>query len=129
MVIKFKIPTTLLIALFTCFCFKAFTLNSNITPTLAPQEAKVIGGFSAPIFFNKYDEKRIEKISTTPNVKLIRISYPLQLKALALKIRNKLTSTMPTVTIDFKEVNLKDTETLKYRHDVVAVVLYFRYPS
>ena len=98
------------------------------TPNLPQEESKpvqIIGGLSAPIYFQKYDQKMIDDIANVKTAKKIVISYPTNLKALALQIEDGIAAQSQT-SIQLYEVNLQDTATVKYRHNVVIVALDFR---
>lgn len=99
----------------------ATTQNSSSVNASAP----IIGGFGAPQFFTKYDKSAINKIASNPNAKTIKISYPPQLKSLAKRI-DRTIKAKSSAKITMEEVNLQDTATVKYRHDAVVVVLYFK---
>jgi hypothetical protein len=86
----------------------------------------LIGGFSAPEFFTKYDKQRVLAIAHNKAAKTIMITYPNStLKPLALKIKKAIEhNSMAKVSL--KQADIPDTPTTKYRHDAVIVVLYFR---
>ena len=99
-----------------------------IIPSIPQEESKsvqIIGGLSAPIYFQTYDQKMIDNIASVKTAKKIVISYPTALKALAIQIRDGITA-QSQVPVQLYEVNLQDTATVKYRHDVVIVALDFR---
>ena len=84
----------------------------------------MLGGCGAPQFFTTYDQLSVTKISQLQNIGHIDISYPPQLKLLAFKIKDHLNKTFST-RISLHQVDLKDTASTKYRHDVVVVVVCF----
>jgi len=116
---KLCIPLLLFIVMPSIFGLASATSTNVIL------QPKLLGGFSAPEFFTSYDEQRVNIIAANKTAKVIQISYPLALKQLAQKIAMGIMA-QSTVKVELKEVDLKDTSTLKYRHDAVIVVLYFR---
>lgn len=82
----------------------------------------LVGGCGAPQFFTAYDQSLVTKISQLQNVGSIEISYPHQLKPLALKLKDNLSK---TVKISLQQVDMKDTANTQYRHDAVVVVVCF----
>ena len=94
-------------------------------PVVNSKPVKIIGGISAPIYFKDYDQKVINDITEVTTATKIIISYPSSLKPLAIQIQDGIKAKSQT-PIQLYEVNLKDTPTVKYRHDVVIVALDFR---
>ncbi len=86
---------------------------------------KIIGGLAAPIYFQNYDQNMIDNIVNVHTAKKIIISYPTKLKPLAIQINDEIAA-KSQVPVQMYEVNLQDTDTVKYRHDVVIVTLDFR---
>ena len=110
--------------------------TKNITPEInavspeysvnKPTERKqIIGGLAAPIYFQNYDQNMIDNIVNVRNVTKIIISYPTALKSLATQIKDGIAA-KSQASVQMYEVNLQDTDTVKYRHDVVIVTLDFR---
>lgn len=86
----------------------------------------VIGGFSAPIYIKSYNETELKEILKNEKIKSIHITYPNNLTNLAKKIVKYIKQNNPKLYIKSDELNLKDTDIVKYRHDVVIMVLFFR---
>ncbi len=88
-------------------------------------KSELIGGFSAPIFFTHYDQNLIDSICANKNnPKRIDVSYPSHLKILAFKIIKGINKKCD-VPIKASELNLHDTDTVKYRHDAVVISIIF----
>lgn len=104
-------------------CFNLAICNYSYASTT---ESQVIGGFGAPIYFTHYDLTQVTSIANNSNAKTIRISYPHQLLPLATQIANNIKS-KSKAKVMLTELNLQDTDLVKYRHDVVVVVLYFNH--
>ena len=100
----------------------AATESSNDKST---EPKKIIGGLAAPIYFQNYDQNMIDNIANVHTAKKIIISYPTKLKPLAIQINDGIIA-KSQVPVQMHEVNLQDTDTVKYRHDVVIVTLDFR---
>ncbi len=91
----------------------------------ADSKTKLIGGFSAPIFFTHYDQSLVNSICANQNnPKGINVSYPANLKKLAIKIIDGIDSKCK-LKVNAEQLELNDTRTVKYRHDAVIVVLKF----
>lgn len=88
-------------------------------------KAELIGGCSAPIFFTHYDQNLIDSICTNKNnPKRLDVSYPSNLKPLAFKIIKGINKKC-NIAIKESELNLQDTDIVKYRHDAVVVSIIF----
>lgn len=104
------------------FIFFIIIINNWIYAINA--ESNIVGGFSAPIYFTHYDQKEIDSITSNSTAKTIKISYPHQLSKLAIQVANTIKN-KSTAHVVLEELNLQDTNLVKYRHDVVVVVLFF----
>ncbi|HMT01891.1 MAG TPA: hypothetical protein PKD00_01040 [Burkholderiales bacterium] len=86
---------------------------------------ELIGGFSAPIFFTHYDQNLIDSIcANRNNPKQVDVTYPSHLKTLAFKIIKGINKKC-NIAIKISELNLYDTDKVKYRHDAVVVSMIF----
>lgn len=86
----------------------------------------IIGGFSAPIYIKNYNEKELDSILKNNTIKSILITYPNKQTNLAKRIARYIKINNSKIHIKLDELNLSDTDTVKYQHDVVTVVLFFK---
>lgn len=126
--LKFRVLIIPSLCLFMAY-MPSFAYAADTTLATPPSSEKVIGGFGAPIFLKQYDEEVINQITDNEQIKFIRISYPKHLLPLALKVKRKINSNEPNIQVKLKEINLTDTNTTKYRHDVISIVTYFKNPA
>ncbi len=85
------------------------------------------GFCGAPQFFDYYDQKMIDNVVQIKNAKSVSITYTsLKLKPLAYQIKSELESLKtPSLLVHLNQLDLKDTNTVKYRHDVVVMTVCF----
>lgn len=79
----------------------------------------LIGGFGAPIYFSKYDSKKLDLVIDNQNTKWVKLMAPKDKKRLAQKIKAKLDKSKISTVLCI--VNLKDSVTIKYRKEVILV--------
>lgn len=86
----------------------------------------IIGGFSAPIYVNHYNPNELNDIIKNDKIKSILITYPGQQVNLANKITKYIKMNNSKINVKLDKLNLMDTDTVKYRHDVVTIILFFK---
>lgn len=97
------------------------------SPVTAVEPASVIGGWS-PVFFNAYDQTKINQIITMikeDKIKKIDITYPIQATKLAEKIDTKLKAKAPSL-VTMSPEKLTNTKDTQYDYTRVSVVLYYK---
>ncbi len=99
--------------------------SNNKIDNLQVSESK-IGGW-APVFFNKYDAKEIDRINQQildKKIKAVKISYSKNMYKLAIRIKKNLH--YHYIKVDMNLLNLKDTDGISYNHNQVVLTLYFQ---
>ncbi len=103
-----------------------FVFGDTNSSSVATAKPKLIGGFSAPIFLKHYDKSTLEDILSNPKVTKVTISYPKHLKGLSDQVANYLISeSNHKLQVIATENDPVDTNTVKYRHDAIVIILWF----
>ena len=100
---------------------------ASSSPISTTEQEAIVGGWS-PVFFDSYDETKINQIIAMvkeDKIKKIEISYPTQATKLAEKIDTKLEAKAPNL-VKMNPEKLTDTKDFHYDYTRVSVLLYYK---
>lgn len=108
------------------FVFGQSLTNESLEPeSKAVSESQTLVGGWYPVFFNKYSNKKVNKIINSikeGHVKKVEISFDKN-DSLAIKIKNKieLKTKFPVV---LRATHTEDTKETQYNHNLVVVTIW-----
>jgi hypothetical protein len=117
------IKVVLIISILLMF---SYSNASNSKHEIIQVRTQLIGGW-APIFFDKYDLNKLESINqniTNKRIKSIKITYSTNMSTLASNIKSGIKD--KSLISEMNKIDLKDSDTTKYNHNQVIVILYFK---
>jgi hypothetical protein len=107
--------------IFCLYISIASAASVNTSPFLLAKQP-LIGGCGAPVFFTESSQVGGQTLNNTKNIKRINIAYPPKLKPLASNIYTQLRRQVgSSAVIKMEQIDIQDTDTVKYRHDAVIV--------